>query len=643
MARHLEYLLLAMLAITGTLPCEAQDKTSTKAGTQESPKSRPETISWRMVGRVMTPQGKPLDGVDVQINIDTDGNGQIFQSVKTNLQGEFQGDLVLDFPHGPRLFATFTAEKTGFTEGQEALDLSNNVKPAPVYIVMRDSKEKPDQIPLSALIKKLGPRLRDDAVNRFADEKKRDEFARGCEALINSNKPVEAIRLLKNSLGYKPDCIECQVLLSLGFIGTGSWSSANQQLELATKANDSNNPRRPEPALVMGMLNSWQGRNGQAAQSYIHALEADPQNMFALQELGRMLVIQEKWEAADQYLDKAIKAGADENARLLRIRALLELGDVAEAAGEADRYSAGRKIKDLPPDARVILMDVQNRMTLLASKQVSSVIVQSTEELIHLLPDLQGLRAAADQSMLEEVLKNTGEGVDTFFRNFQNTASLEKVRQERLGKDGKPKVSLNQEFNYLMLANPQRPSLGIEEHRSKADGQDSELKGLHEGLMLTSGFASASSVFHPVNRSGADFRYLGQQTLGDHQVHVVAFAQKPQTAKMVTSFVTDSGTVHILTQGFAWIDLATFHILRLHTTLLNPLPSVRLQNQTTEIQFQQVDFNEGKTRLWLPLEVKVMVDWKGRILRNQHSYSDFKLFNVEAKEDKKTLKSAKQQ
>jgi hypothetical protein len=39
--------------------------------------------------------------------------------------------------------------------------------------------------------------------------------------------------------------------------------------------------------------------------------------------------------------------------------------------------------------------------------------------------------------------------------------------------------------------------------------------------------------------------------------------------------------------------------------------------------------------------VEVTVDWKGRVLRNQHRYSDFKLFNVEAKEERKALQLPK--
>jgi hypothetical protein len=36
--------------------------------------------------------------------------------------------------------------------------------------------------------------------------------------------------------------------------------------------------------------------------------------------------------------------------------------------------------------------------------------------------------------------------------------------------------------------------------------------------------------------------------------------------------------------------------------------------------------------LWLPKEVTVTLDWNGKVLRNTHEYSDFKIFNVDASE-----------
>ena len=68
------------------------------------------------------------------------------------------------------------------------------------------------------------------------------------------------------------------------------------------------------------------------------------------------------------------------------------------------------------------------------------------------------------------------------------------------------------------------------------------------------------------------------------------------------------------------------------TDLLNPCPKVALQRETTDIRFGKVHFKEISADLWLPLDVAVTVEWRGRILRNRHTYSEFKIFNVETQQ-----------
>jgi hypothetical protein len=146
------------------------------------------------------------------------------------------------------------------------------------------------------------------------------------------------------------------------------------------------------------------------------------------------------------------------------------------------------------------------------------------------------------------------------------------------------------------------------------------------------GFASASLVFHPAYRSGAKFRYLGRADVDGTACDVVAYAQLPEKAKMFGRFSTHSATALVLHQGIAWIDPADGRIVRLRTDLLEPLPRVRLQRETTEIRYALVRFKQIPAPVSLPVQVTVTVDWKGRTFRNLHHYADFRLFNTTAEE-----------
>jgi len=591
--------------------------------------------TWQISGRVWSLQGEPLPGVSVKLEAADAAKGQ--RMMETNLNGEFQTKIVVDPAKVSRLKGALIASKAGYAEGREIIDLYLDSSASGIDIILYKLNDGEDQLPIARLVRILAPQLKNSAEKAFAEEAGKTEFVRGYEELMDRQNPAAAIPLFEKSVERTPECIECQLLLGLALLHAGRWSSASKQLEDTTIVCDLFENRPPELALIKGILEAWRGHVTEAVGLYENVLEEAPQNALALQELGRVAVAQKRWDAAEQFLSRALLTGAGEDARLLRVRALLELGMVEEALNEMNRYAAGRDMKGLPQSARNLNEKVLNQLSLISKVPVKSVTTQPLEELLQALPELQGLETAADQAPLEEILNKAGEEVASFFRSIPDTASLEKVRQERLKRDGKVATSLDQEFQYIMLAQNGEPGLGISEYRSTEDGRDAVRGGLKQGLMLTSGFASVPSIFHPVNRNGSDFRYLGKQKLDGQEVHVIAFAQKPETAKMVTRFVAESRSALAIVHGLAWVDVHTFHILRLHTYLLNPLPTVQLLELSTEIQFQEISFQGLSEPFWLPKDVQITVNWRGRLLHNQHRYSDFKLFNVEAKEDRKPV------
>ena len=593
--------------------------------------------NWVIFGRTIDMRGDPLGGVAVRVDAGT-GMDSV-RALKTNLQGEFQTVFTLNADMYKRLTVNLVATRSGYAAAHETVEFGARDKTSGIDLVLRELTENPDQLSMATLVDTLAPRLRQDAAKGSGAEaaRKEKEFARGCEELIDRHDAVRAVPLLSKGVGGASSCVECRLLLTLALLQSGSWAGANRQLEEVTKLNDAATSKRPEPALVAGVLEEWRGETSRSAGFFQKALEIDPNSVLALQEMGRVLISQKNWEAADRYLERATHAGASDEARLLRVRALLEEGDNVEAGREMDQYTAGHNLKTLPYEARTLYVLVKQRLSLKGYGKVKSVLTESPQDLVTDMPELEGIRMAPNQDELEVVLKKVGEGVESFFKNFPNTVSLEQIHQERLGKDGKVARALDQDFRYLLLAPTDKWGLEIEEHRATAQGANAALHGSDQGLMLTAGFASVSLLFHPAYQDGAGFRYLGRQSLDGKDLHVIAFAQNPQRARTEERFSTDEGSALILLQGLAWIDPTNFQIVRLRTDLLAPQSKVRLQKQTTEIHFKEVSFKEVATAFWLPQEVSVTVDWRGRIYRNWHRYSDFKLFNVETKEERKAL------
>jgi tetratricopeptide (TPR) repeat protein len=595
------------------------------------------TYNWVVYGRTTDVRGNPLG--DVTVTVDAGIGAGAARVLKTNLQGEFHTEYVLDATTYRRLTIKVVATKPGYADARETAEYGGVDKTSGIALVLRQSTPNPNLVSMEMLTETLAPRLQQDAakVSGVGGARRVKEFDRGCEELLDRDDAVRAVPLLSKASERAPGCMECRLLLILALFDSGSWASASQQLDEAVKLNDAATSKRPEPDLIAGVFETWRGETGGAESFFEKALEIDPENVLALQEMGRILVGRRNWEAALQYLDTALRAGAGREVLLLRVRALLGKGDVAEAQTEMGKYTAGHKLNNLSYEARALNVQVHDRLRLEHYANAISVLTESPQGLLKAMPELEGIRWASNQDDLKAVLEKTGEGVKSFFDNLPNTVSLERVHEERLGKDGKVERSMDQEFQYLFLVQPEPSGVGTEEHRATAQGARASLNGSNEGLMLTEGFASVPLLFHPLYQDGAGFRYLGLQTVEGKDLHVVAFAQKPQTARTHERFQTRDGSALILVQGVAWIDPASFQIVRLRTDLLAPQPKIRLRRQTTEISFRKVSFKEVATSVWLPQEVGVTVDLRGRVFHNVHRYSDFRLFNVETKEERKAV------
>jgi hypothetical protein len=247
-------------------------------------------------------------------------------------------------------------------------------------------------------------------------------------------------------------------------------------------------------------------------------------------------------------------------------------------------------------------------------------------------PELKGLEPATDQGQLDSILSAVGKTVAEFFQNLPNTSSLEQIHQERLGHNHKALAKLDQQFQYLCFTPAEAWGPGFDEYRVDLSGGRAFPKGLHDGFMLTSGFVSASLVFHPTYQPQTAFRYLGRQKVEGRDAYVVAFAQQPAKARLNGTFKSGEISMTTFSQGLAWIDPQSYQITRLRTDLLMPLSEVKLETATTEIAFGEVHFKGIGKGFSVPRQVTVTVDWNGKHLRNEHRYSEFKLFKVEATE-----------
>jgi hypothetical protein len=241
--------------------------------------------------------------------------------------------------------------------------------------------------------------------------------------------------------------------------------------------------------------------------------------------------------------------------------------------------------------------------------------------------ELSDLRFDSSQDGLASLLKNAGMRVEEFFRVLPNTSSKEQVLLKIINADGAVQSASKKEFSYLIFSQGSQSELAWKEDRLDMKGSPAGLEN-NEGFILTSGFAFLCDCVRFENQPGSRFRYLGRAGFGNG-AYVIAFAQKPEPVNYRASYIDP--LTHIQTryliQGLVWLQPDDYQIMRMQTSAIGSAGPV--QYQTTDVHYWKVQFEGVPNSFWLPYEVTVDLKVRGNLYRNQHRYSDYKLFGVQ--------------
>jgi hypothetical protein len=283
-------------------------------------------------------------------------------------------------------------------------------------------------------------------------------------------------------------------------------------------------------------------------------------------------------------------------------------------------------------------------------------VSSSVAELQQIAPELRGLKAAENQQALPTLLDKIGARTLDLSGKIPNLISNEEIVESQTGAK-----ATRESFSYLILARRNPNAVTLEEFRvdlksgamletddawkpgapivpASSSSWDDLARASQRinaratgGPPLSQGFASMWVRFYPSNRSESTFRYLGQQEMDGHHTLVLAFAQKPGSVRLPAEVRFEDKSVPMYYQGFAWVDIVDFRIVRLRTDLLSPATGLPLTQLTAEVKFADTQATGFASPLWLPREVVVTSQLNGHTFHDKHSYSHYRSFQVRAK------------
>ncbi len=262
-------------------------------------------------------------------------------------------------------------------------------------------------------------------------------------------------------------------------------------------------------------------------------------------------------------------------------------------------------------------------------------------ELRKTVHELAGLTPAPSQEPLPDLLAKTGAKADDLLRKLPDLISDEGISESHyseaatngcvgVGCISQGAVATRDElFHYMILTHPAQEGRQVTEYRTARNGKP--VGQAAAGAPSFQGFVSTWIIFSSANQAESRFRYLGQQRVNGRTTYVLGFAQTPGSVESPGEIVVNTMSIPMLLQGIAWIDQSDFRIVRLRTDLLAPLPLILVEKQTANILFGPVHIADLATELWLPKAVNLQMEVRGQVVREEHNYSKYRLYQVKSR------------
>jgi tetratricopeptide (TPR) repeat protein len=235
----------------------------------------------------------------------------------------------------------------------------------------------------------------------------------------------------------------------------------------------------------------------------------------------------------------------------------------------------------------------------------------------------QGVSCALPQ-VLQGAALRAGEFTDA----LERFSATETFLHDELDANGAVRKSYNDSFQYLATLKWPRPDLMILTEMRNGRTSVSNLPV----PFVTEGVPSIGLVFHSAHAPNFLFACEGLGHWHGQPAWQVRFEQRLDRPAQIHDWAEKGQVYPAILKGRAWISAGAYHLLRVETDLVKPIPEVRLELHHMTIEYAPVKSNDGTKELWLPSYAEVYSRFRGRFFRQQHDFGDFTLFSVNSDE-----------
>jgi Tfp pilus assembly protein PilF len=231
-----------------------------------------------------------------------------------------------------------------------------------------------------------------------------------------------------------------------------------------------------------------------------------------------------------------------------------------------------------------------------------------------------------------EVLESTGQRMKEFVDALEKFTATETVEHYAFDPSGTRREPQARKYAYVAavtLLNGQ--VFIIEEFR---DG--SVDPNQFPSRVATIGLPAIDLLFHPMLAGDFEFRCEGLGQWDGREVWQVHFAQRRDKPVRIRSYAVSGVVCPVFLEGRAWIDPGNSEVIHLESELAAPVPRIELTLEHMSIDYGPVEFQSTGERIWLPQVAELYVERHRKRYYRRHTFTDFKLFNVETAQSLRT-------
>jgi tetratricopeptide (TPR) repeat protein len=438
-------------------------------------------------------------------------------------------------------------------------------------------------------------------------------------------------------------------------------------------------PSSPDVAYLLGVLALNRKDLAAAGQHFQAAVNYAPSHDRALLELGYVQMETSQWNSAVQTLERALQINTTSSrAHLLAANAYAQLHNYAKAQEHAQRAEEFGSENAAPArtllaeilaaqgnregaklEFEAVLRDFPNAASASVAKQglqnlanpnsqaTPSVSGSSAAETMvgrdaALLPAMSAATVTAwappsvDTSVpgvapdvtcsADDVVERTSKSTDRQLENLEKFLAMEHIQHEEVNGRGEVSQIRDKNFSYMVFVEHAKDGLVfLDEKRDGGTGTDSFPTSLATVGLVSLGV----DVFHPGFAKALNFKCEGLGQWRGKAAWVLHFEQKSNMKSFLRLWQTKTKTVEIPLKGRVWVAASSYNVLHVESDLREPMKELELMRDHLAIDYGPVNFQNGKTELWLPWYADMYLELHGKRYHHNHTLSNFSLFAVD--------------